>query len=86
MTHATDRSLWALRLPWLTEEQQLVARKWLDVIDEECKKLVSTVDGGGRGDDEVFVLNTDKVIKQEREGREARERLAVIARALTGTG
>ncbi|KAJ3539758.1 hypothetical protein NMY22_g4591 [Coprinellus aureogranulatus] len=39
VTHGTDRPLWALRLPSLTEKQQVIARKWLDTIDEGCYKM-----------------------------------------------
>lgn len=41
MTHGTDRSLWAFRLPVLTSAQIDVARAWLDAIDEEVEKMKS---------------------------------------------
>lgn len=39
VTHATDRVLWSLRLPILTDPQKRVAVDWLDVIDKEIKTL-----------------------------------------------
>ena len=37
MTHATDRALWAFRLPALEGDQPDVARAWLDAVDEHVK-------------------------------------------------
>ncbi|RXW23456.1 hypothetical protein EST38_g2421 [Candolleomyces aberdarensis] len=60
VTHGTDRALWALRLPVLTEDEQNVARRWLDVFEEESKKLLAGK--GSRDKDDVLVLKEDRSI------------------------
>ena len=39
VTHATDRPLWAFRLPVLQSDQVAIARAWLNVIDREVQVL-----------------------------------------------
>lgn len=41
VTHGSDRSLWAFRLPVLTAPQVDVARTWLSAIDGEVRKMMS---------------------------------------------
>ncbi|KAJ3545625.1 hypothetical protein NMY22_g2360 [Coprinellus aureogranulatus] len=81
VTHGTDRPLWALRLPSLTEKQQVIARKWLDAIDEESYKMEKG-DWISQGADKMLVLDADMTIRWEVEEAEARERYEEIARAL----
>ena len=38
MTHATDRVLWAFRLPALKDDQASVARAWLTTVDTYVKR------------------------------------------------
>jgi hypothetical protein len=66
VTHGTDRTLWTLRLPVLTEEEQNVARRWLDVVDEESRKLLSG--GWSRNKDDVLVLKEDRSIGWMKDG------------------
>lgn len=44
VTHGTDRCLWALRVPTLTDPQKKVAVAWLDAID----KAIETVEREGK--------------------------------------
>lgn len=39
MTHATDRAMWAFRIPELTTPQLEVVRSWLDAIDQATQEL-----------------------------------------------
>ena len=57
VTHGTDRSLWAFRLPILNPDQVSVARSWLDAIDEEKAKQ-----GENRSPTDVLVLDEDRSI------------------------
>lgn len=39
VTHATDRSIWAFRLPLLQDDQVTIARSWLNVVAREVEAL-----------------------------------------------
>jgi len=39
VTHATDRALWAFRIPDLTTPQLDIVRSWLDAIDQATQEL-----------------------------------------------
>jgi hypothetical protein len=39
VTHATDRAIWALRLPVLDDAQTAVARAWLNVVNRAVQAL-----------------------------------------------
>ncbi|CDO71038.1 hypothetical protein BN946_scf184844.g42 [Trametes cinnabarina] len=63
VTHGTDRSLWALRLPVLEGDQVNLARRWLDTIDEYVKRAQE-----GRPLQEVkkvLALTAEKGIKEK---------------------
>lgn len=60
VTHATDRPIWALRLPALDTAQVDVARTWLDAVAAEVK-LVET-QGNTHGLQEVLTLKEDRSI------------------------
>ncbi|TEB33306.1 alpha/beta-hydrolase [Coprinellus micaceus] len=81
VTHGTDRVLWALRLPSMTEEQQAVARRWLDAIEEGRQKLASG-EGVIETDDQVLILDHDTTVKWEKEEQEVRERYERAVREL----
>lgn len=74
VTHGTDRALWALRVPILSEEQQAIAKAWLDAIDEESLRL--NEGGNGRSADDILVLKEDRVIIEKDEEFGKYERLA----------
>ena len=57
----------------MTEEQQAIARRWLDVIEEECEKLTSG-EGVSGTDDQVLILDHDTAVKWTKEEQEVRER------------
>ncbi|OBZ67787.1 hypothetical protein A0H81_12181 [Grifola frondosa] len=61
VTHATDRSLWALRLPIIEPSQADVARAWLDAVAAEVK-AVESGDTLSRGLQQVLALKEDKTI------------------------
>ncbi|KAH6915737.1 Alpha/Beta hydrolase protein [Coprinopsis sp. MPI-PUGE-AT-0042] len=60
VTHGTDRSLWAFRLPFLTDEQVEIARDWLNRVASEAEKLI---DGSSRAPEleQVFCLRKDGI-------------------------
>ena len=62
MTHGTDTILWRLRWPSLTDSQIEVARRWLDAVDLEKRRLLNGYGGKRRGADEVLSLNENKTI------------------------
>ncbi|OCH89195.1 carboxylesterase [Obba rivulosa] len=59
VTHGSDRSLWALRLPVLKPDQAAVARTWLDNISAA---VVAAENGEARALREVLALNEDKTV------------------------
>ncbi|EMD35663.1 hypothetical protein CERSUDRAFT_157551 [Gelatoporia subvermispora B] len=59
VTHGSDRSLWALRLPVLKPDQADVARAWLDSINSA---LAAAENGEVRGLKEVLALNENQSI------------------------
>ncbi|KAI0268158.1 carboxylesterase [Gloeopeniophorella convolvens] len=61
VTHATDRPLWAFRLPDLTPSQVEVARAWLSAIHQATREL-ELEHPVKRGLKEVLILGTDKQI------------------------
>ncbi|KAJ3519234.1 hypothetical protein NM688_g9330 [Phlebia brevispora] len=60
VTHGTDRPLWALRIPTLTDEQLMTARQWLDVIARETDALKDKPRQSAR---DVLVLTEEREIK-----------------------
>ncbi|THH16881.1 hypothetical protein EUX98_g9230 [Antrodiella citrinella] len=68
VTHATDRPLWALRLPILHPDQANVAHAWLDAVDAEVKTL-EMKGVTGRGAREMLTLKEDKTIAWTEDGR-----------------
>lgn len=68
MTHATDRPLWALRLPTLDPQQADVARSWLDTIAHE----VAALEKAGKPTTpvtEVLALKEDKTIGWQQDAK-----------------
>ncbi|KAH8089868.1 carboxylesterase [Cristinia sonorae] len=61
VTHATDRALWALRLPSLEPAQADVARAWLDTIAREVKEL-EEAGSSTRDIREILTLKEDRTI------------------------
>ncbi|KAI1785950.1 carboxylesterase [Ganoderma leucocontextum] len=64
VTHATDRALWALRLPILKNDQSSVARSWLSAITENVKRAEA-------GD--VLALKTIVVLTEDKDIREVED-------------
>ena len=62
VTHATDRSLWALRIPTLKPNQVDIALAWLDTIAAEVKILEEGSDGSQRTYQDILALKTDRSI------------------------
>jgi len=62
VTHATDRVLWAFRIPELTDPQVDVARAWLDAIDQATQEL-DLSHPGRRNLKEVLALQADKQVE-----------------------
>jgi len=62
VTHATDRVLWAFRIPELTDPQVDVARAWLDAIDQATQEL-DLSHPGRRSLKEVLALQADKQVE-----------------------
>jgi hypothetical protein len=65
----------------MTEEQQAVARRWLDAIEEGRQKLASG-EGVIETDDQVLILDHDTTVKWEKEEQEVRERYERAVREL----
>lgn len=61
VTHATDRPLWAFRLPTLEPAQVEVARAWLDAFAHEVKEL-ETRGSSSRPVREMLTLKEDHSI------------------------
>ena len=68
VTHATDRVLWAFRVPVLRSAQAEVARAWLTIIAAELQKL-ETEGKSGRGVKEILTLREDKTIEWMEDAR-----------------
>ncbi len=64
MTHATDRALWALRLPELKDDQSTVARSWVSTITEYVKRAEA-------GD--VLALKTIVTLTEDKQIREVED-------------
>ncbi|KAJ8494392.1 hypothetical protein ONZ45_g13252 [Pleurotus djamor] len=69
VTHGSDRSLWALRLPILTDQQVDVAKQWLSKVAEEQRSLEGREVQGLEDVRKVLVLKEDKTIGWEEDGR-----------------
>lgn len=61
VTHGTDRSLWAFRVPVLDEEEADVARAWLDAVDN-ATRAAEEGDMPERGERELLVLAAEKKV------------------------
>ena len=62
VTHATDRSIWAFRLPLLKDDQVAIARSWLNVIAREVEALEQ--EGTAKHTQgQVLTLTTDRTIE-----------------------
>jgi len=60
VTHGTDRCLWALRRPNLNPKQWKVANHWVDVVQQELKKVL---EGGNiHTSSQVLTLREDQTI------------------------
>ncbi|ETW84092.1 Carboxylesterase [Heterobasidion irregulare TC 32-1] len=68
VTHATDRVLWAFRVPVLQSSQVEVAKAWLRIIAAELQKL-ETEGKSSRGVKEILTLREDKTIQWMEDGR-----------------
>ncbi|KAJ7065320.1 Alpha/Beta hydrolase protein [Mycena amicta] len=67
VTHGSDRTLWAFRVPQLTDRQLEVARSWLTRVAEE----VEAVESAGkplRGPRDILVLGEDRTIEWNEDG------------------
>ncbi|KAI0667255.1 carboxylesterase [Trametes maxima] len=65
VTHGTDRSLWALRLPLLEGDQVSVARNWVSTIADYVKRAE---EGHGLQDIKTILgLTKDKEIKEKKD-------------------
>ncbi|CAL1698757.1 unnamed protein product [Somion occarium] len=62
VTHATDRTLWALRIPSLEPDQRKVAVAWLDIIAAEVKKLEQGQEPSRRSVKDILALKADRSI------------------------
>jgi hypothetical protein len=62
VTHGTDRTLWAFRIPGLTAPQVEVARAWLNAIDQATQELEQR-HTNDRGLKEVLTLQANKQIE-----------------------
>lgn len=62
VTHATDRSLWAFRLPVLENDQVAIARAWLNVMAREVEELEEH-GGAKHAAGQVLALTRDKQIQ-----------------------
>lgn len=83
MTHATDRCLWALRIPSLYPPGTAKALEWLDAVDKE----VETLEREGPSDrplDQALTLKEDQSIAWSQDARY--ERFLAIAGVLPGEG
>ncbi|KAA1466532.1 carboxylesterase [Dentipellis sp. KUC8613] len=83
VTHATDRSIWALRRPALEPSQVEVAKAWLDTIASTVRDLESGA-GSGHGLDEVLTLEESKKIGRTKDARW--EELMKLSKVLPGEG
>lgn len=83
MTHATDRCLWALRIPNLTQSQQEKTLAWLDAVDREVRILERESDLG-RPLNQALTLRADQSIGWSEDTRY--ERFLDIASVLPGEG
>ncbi|KAJ7579694.1 Alpha/Beta hydrolase protein [Mycena floridula] len=63
VTHASDRALWALRLPNLEPDQVTIAHAWLDRIAAEVARLEAEDSPTAESVKDILVLDTDKTIK-----------------------
>jgi len=68
VTHGTDRSLWALRLPTLQPDQVDIARSWLDTIASEVK-ILEQQGKSNRSAKDILVLRGDRTIGWEEDGK-----------------
>lgn len=68
VTHASDRAIWAFRLPDLKPSQVEVARAWLDTV-AAAVEVLETRGKSDKGLLEVLALKTDKDIGWVADGR-----------------
>ena len=61
VTHATDRPLWAFRLPTLQDDQPSVARAWLSAVADYVKRAEA---GNGLPLKTVLALTESKEIQE----------------------
>lgn len=66
VTHGSDRSLWAFRLPILEPPQVDVARNWLNAIAEAVQDVEK---GNMRGVRDILTLKEDRTIEWTVDGR-----------------
>ncbi|KAI0053722.1 carboxylesterase [Auriscalpium vulgare] len=81
VTHATDRPLWAFRVPTLDPSQVEIARAWLTAVHHETLKLEHDKKSE-RGVHEVLTLQKDKTIKWKRDDKW--EDIMRLRKALSG--
>ncbi|KAF8638405.1 hypothetical protein AX17_002230 [Amanita inopinata Kibby_2008] len=67
VTHGTDRSLWALRIPSMTADQTALARNWLNRFFDEADALQEH--GATRDVRTVLKLESDQVIRWSEDKR-----------------
>jgi len=60
VTHGTDRCLWALRRPNLSLKQWEVANRWVDVVQQELKKVLEA--GNIHSCNQMLTLKEDQSI------------------------
>ncbi|KIY44050.1 alpha/beta-hydrolase [Fistulina hepatica ATCC 64428] len=81
VTHGGDRTLWAFRVPVLTERQQETARAWLTIVANATKKLENWNEISHRLDF-ALTLNEDLSIVAQKDSRW--EHCMRVARILPG--
>ncbi len=64
MTHATDRALWAFRLPSLQDDQANIARKWVSTVADYVKRAEAG---------QVSPLKTILALTEDKEIREVQD-------------
>ncbi|KAJ7272575.1 Alpha/Beta hydrolase protein [Mycena haematopus] len=62
VTHGSDRALWALRVPNLTESQVGIARSWLARVSEETE-AVESAGKPLRGSKDILILAEDRGVE-----------------------
>lgn len=81
VTHATDRCLWAVRIPSLNLPQKEKALEWLDVVDREVE-IMEREGHSGKPLELALTLKENQSIAWSEDARW--EQLLIIAGVLPG--